>query len=142
MSEQDFSRRLMIVVRKDLPGWQAANTVAHVSAYVGNKLGESFGTGKYFHTSDTVEFPRNAQYPIIIKRANSNEQLQNLHEKVRASGLVHIGFVREMIDYTNDTELQKALERKTAAEVELLGVGVFGPNEEVNTLTKKFGLWE
>jgi len=140
--EQDFSRRLVIVVRKDLEGWHIANTIAHIAAYIGNKLGSTFGTGDFFNSKDGIKFPRNSQYPIIIKRASSSEQLQNLAEKVRATSLMHLCFVREMIDYASDDELQKSLGEKGTAEIELLGVGVFGPNEEVSSLTKKFGLWD
>lgn len=61
---QDFENRIVLVVRNDLEGWQIANTIAHMSAYLGNRLKDRFG------------------------------------------------------------------------------IGVFGPNETVNTLTKKFGLWE
>jgi len=47
-----------------------------------------------------------------------------------------------MIDHTDDADLQNALSTKFDADVELLGIGVFGPNEVVSTLTKKFGLLE
>ncbi|TSC86225.1 MAG: hypothetical protein G01um10148_731 [Parcubacteria group bacterium Gr01-1014_8] len=139
---QDFSQRLIIVARKDLPGWQFANAVAHVSAFVGNKLGDSFGTGKYFTSKDKVNFPRNSQYPIIIKRAGSDEQLKNLFERVKVTNILHYVFIREMIDHTNDEDLQRALESKDVKDIEFLAVGVFGPNDEVSALTKKFGLWE
>lgn len=139
---QDFSKRLIIVARKDLPGWQMANAITHVAAFVGNKLGGSFGTGEYFVSKDGVKFPRNSQYPIIIKWAGSDEQLKNLYEKVKGTNVLHHVFIREMIDHTNDAELQTALEQKDVKAIEFLALGVFGPNDEASTLTKKFGLWE
>jgi len=139
---QDFSKKIVIVVRKDMEGWQIANSIAHISAYVGNKLWNAFGTGENFTTKDGAIYPRNSQYPIIVKRANSNAQLKNLLEKMRRSGLMHHAFVREMIDFADDSKLQESLGTKKDADVELLGVGVFGGNDEVAALTKKFGLWE
>ncbi|HUO50518.1 MAG TPA: DUF2000 domain-containing protein [Candidatus Paceibacterota bacterium] len=141
MSEQDFSQRLILVIRNDIEPWQVANTIAHISAYIGNKLGATFGTGDNFQTCDNVMYPRNSQYPIIIKRASSHEQLKNFSEKVRASGLLFHVFIREMIDHTNDADLQEVLGQKLDSDVELLGVGVFGPNNQVTVLSKKFGLW-
>ena len=47
-----------------------------------------------------------------------------------------------MIDFTSDSELQKALGEKNEAEVEYLGVGMFGDNEALKQLTKKFSLWK
>lgn len=140
--EQDFSNRITVVVRKDLEAWQVTNTVAHISAYIGNKLKENFDTGETFSTKDGVALPRNSQYPIIVKRAKSDEQLHNLMEKVRAEDVTYHCFIREMIDHNNDTDLQNALNNKNDADVEYLGVGVFGENEKVDKLTKKFGLWE
>jgi len=142
MTEQDFSKRLVIVVRKDLPGWQAANTIAHISAYIGKKLGDSFGTGEFFQTMDGKPFPRNSQYPFIIKRANSSEQLQNVLMKAREENLLHHAFIREMIETTDDAEIETILSAKTEDEIEMLGVGVFGEHDVVNAITKKFGLWE
>ena len=140
--EQDFSNKIVVVIRKDLESWQVANTVAHISAFLGNKLADNFDTGENFTTKDDINHPRNSQYPIIVKRAKSNEQLQNLMAKVRESGALYHGFIREMIDHTNDEDLQTALENKNDIDVEYLGIGVFGRNEEMDKLTKKFGLWE
>lgn len=142
MSEQDFSKRLVIVVRKDLPGWQAANTIAHIAAYVGNQLKGSFDTGEFFITKDSREYPRNSQYPIIIKGASSSEALLNVLNKAREQKLLHHAFIREMIETTNDEEIERSLPLKIEADVEILGVGVFGEHESVNQIVKKFGLWE
>lgn len=141
MAEQDFSQRIVIVVRGDLEPWQQANTIGHIGAYLGNQLGRDFATGELFTTKDNVALPRNSQYPVIIKRAKSNEQLANLVKKVRDTKLSHHAFIREMIDFTDDEDLQIALSAKEEENVEYLGIGVFGPNDDVNTLTKKFGLW-
>lgn len=142
MTEQDFSRRLVIVVRKDIEGWQAANTIAHISAYVGNKLKDSFGTGDSFVLSDGGEIPRNSQYPMIIKAAENAEQVKDGFDQVREEGLLAIGFIREMIDSTSDEQIEAILKSKSYADVELLGFGVFGENEQIKSLTKKFSLWK
>ncbi|MBI4087080.1 DUF2000 domain-containing protein [Candidatus Kaiserbacteria bacterium] len=139
---QDFDNRIILVIRHDLAGWQTANTIAHISGYLGNRLERRFGTGDFFVTSDGVRHPRNSQYPIIIKRAKSNEQLHNLMEKIRTAEVLYHGFVREMIDFNGDADVQECFGKKLDAEVEYLGIGVFGLNDVVNALTKKFGLWE
>ncbi len=59
---QDFTKRFAIVLNKDLPSWQVLNTVAHISAYLGNKIEiqSPFDTGKYFITQDQKQHPRNS----------------------------------------------------------------------------------
>lgn len=130
------------MVRKDLEGWQAANTIAHISAYVGNKLGGDFDTGDFFITKDSVNFPRNSQYPIIIKSSDDSVSLKELFEQAQKADLLHLGFIREMIDSSDDSEIEVALARKKSEDVELLGVGVFGENDEIKALTKRFSLWK
>jgi len=142
MTEQDFSRRLVIVVRKDLEGWQIANTIAHISAYIGNKLKDSFGTGESFTFTDGVEIPRNSQYPMIIKAAENAEQVKEAFDLARQEGLLSIGFIREMIDCKGDEQIETILKSKTYSDAELLGFGVFGENEQIKSLTKKFSLWK
>lgn len=142
MTEQDFSQRLVIVVRKDIEGWQVANTIAHISAYIGNKLKDSFGTGESFTFSDGIEIPRNSQYPMIIKAAENAVQTKESFDQVRQEGLLTIGFIREMIDCKGDEQIETILKSKAYGDAELLGFGVFGENEQIKSLTKKFSLWK
>lgn len=137
---QDFSRKIVIILNKDLPSWQIMNAQAHISAYLGNRI-EMFDTGENFDTKDSTPHPRNTQYPIITLSASTG-QMSNLIEKVRGSGLLYHGFIREMIETTNDKEIEVILANKKEEEIEYLGVGIFGPNEKVDAITKKYSLWK
>jgi len=140
MTEQDFSKKVVIVLSKELETWQVLNAVAHISAYIGHKIGEGFDTGENFVTADKISHPRNSQYAIIVLKAKPG-QLTNLMSKVRLSGLLYHGFIREMIETTDDEEIVSILAKKNDAEIEYLGIGIFGPKEEVGALTKNFQLW-
>ncbi|OGE83720.1 MAG: hypothetical protein A3B23_01995 [Candidatus Colwellbacteria bacterium RIFCSPLOWO2_01_FULL_48_10] len=138
---QDFNRKISIIVRNDLPHWQVLNTVAHVSAYFGNKVGVGFGTGEFFITKDGVQYPRNTQYAIVVLSAKP-EQMADCMKEVRGSGMESMAFIREMIDATDDTEIQTILSAKEDKDVEYLGIGIFGDKDEIKILTKKFSLWK
>ncbi len=138
---QDFSKRMAIVVDHDLPSWQVLNTVGHIAAFLGNKMPDAFDTGEYFVSRDNIDHPRNSQYPIIIFSAKASE-LKKLIKPVRDSGLLYIGFVPEMIEMNDDGELAKAIQNKLDEEVEYCGIGIFGENERVKALVKKFSLWK
>lgn len=138
---QDFSKKIVVVVNENLEDWQIANALGHVSAYLGNKLRQDFGTGANFYTKDSKAHPRNSQYPIIILGADE-AKLKSFIGKVRESGLVFHGFFREMIETSNDQEIVTILKDKSDAELEYLAIGVFGPNEEVDKLTNKFKLFK
>lgn len=138
---QDFTKKIVIVVNKVLEPWQITNAISHVSAYIGNKLQEKFVTGETFITEDGKNHPRNSQYPIVVLTAKPG-QMSNFITAVRESGLLYHGFIREMIETTNDEEIAQRLQNKKDTEIEYLAIGLFGDNEKVNVLTKKFSLFK
>lgn len=140
MKKQDFSQRITLVVNSELPSWQILNTVSHISAYFGNLLEKEFGTAPYFTTLDGIDFPRNTQYPIIILGAKK-EALQQFAEKMKASKLKTMFFIREMIETTDDENIEALLSLKNASDVEILGVGLFGLNAEMKEATREFKLY-
>src|ERR1700742_3170912 len=117
------------------------NAVAHVTAYLGNQLQDRFATGDSFVTQDGKKHPRNSQYPIIVLSAKPG-QIKNLMEKVRNSGLLYIGFIREMIETSDDEAIARTLSQKLDQEIEYLAVGVLGGREQLDGLTKNFSLWK
>lgn len=140
--EQDFSRRIVSVVRKDLEAWRVANAVAHMQAIIGSKvLNDKLTSGPVFTGSDGESIPRNSQYPIIIMRADEKE-LHKLHLKVKEQNLVHHVFIKEMQDTTNDKEIVETLKQKPMAETEFFGVSFYADNDIADKLTKGLQLWK
>ena len=137
---QDFSKKMTIVLREDVASWKLTNTIGHIAAYLGNKMSEPFDTGEYFASKDGINFPRNSQFPIITLRATKDE-LKSLANKLRNSNLSRIVYVQEMIDMVDDEELAKALSSIMSEEMNILGIGVFGPQEELKLLTGTLRLW-
>lgn len=82
---QDFTQRISIVVRKDIEPWQVTNTIGHIAAALGNRIGTDFLTGESFTTRDGVTIPRNSQYPIIVLSADG--KLNDLLVEVQKAGL-------------------------------------------------------
>lgn len=138
---QDFSKRIITVVNKDLEPWRVANAVAHMDAIIGNKIPHAqLTSGDVFVGSDGVAIPRNSQYPIIIMRGDEKE-LHKLHDKVRAAGLVHHVFIKEMQDTNNDAEIVGVLQSQAMADTTFYGVSFFADNEQAEALAKNFQLW-
>lgn len=139
--QQDFSRRISIMINKSLPTWKAMNALAHISAHFGHYLHDNYSTDQYFVTKDETSIPRNMQYPIIVFEAD-HDSLQNFAKVIKnMQGVERMYFVDEMIETTNDEEIQESLFGKNFEEIEFLGVGIFGENTLVKTLTKGFKLW-
>src|SRR3989344_3800604 len=120
---QDFTQRISIVVRRDIEPWQVTNTIGHIAAYLGNKIGDKLLTGENFTTKDGVSIPRNSQYPIIV--LSSDEKLYNLLAEAQKSGLQYIAYIKNMIDEIDDTKLELTVTSLNLSDLDILGVGVF-----------------
>lgn len=138
---QDFTKRIVAVVRKDLENWQVANAAAHMSAYHAHKMAkDEFDSGEFFLTKDSHELPRNSQYPILIKKAELKD-LRKLQRKAKEAGVKAHVFIKEMIETTDDSEIIASLKDQAMDEVDIYGVGLYGDNDAVNALTKHYSLW-
>jgi lysyl-tRNA synthetase class 2 len=138
---QDFSKKIVTVVNKELEPWQVANAVAHMDAIIGNELPkDQLVSGDYFVGMDEVAIPRNSQYPIIVVRADEKE-LHKLHQKVLEKKLLHHVFIKEMQDTTNDREIEDRLKQQSIADTTFYGVSFVAPNELADELTKGLQLW-
>lgn len=139
---QDFSKKIVTVVNKDLEPWKVVNAVAHMSAIIGNETDKrQLVSGDYFVGNDAVSIPRNSQYPIIVKRASEHE-LHILFEKVKQAQLLHHVFIKEMQDTNNDQEIVKKLEEQAIAHTTFYGIIFLADVEKADVLTKKFQLWQ
>jgi len=105
-----------------LEDWQAMNVVAHISAYLGNRMKEPFDTGDFFRTKDGKSHPRNSQFPIVLLSAKAR-QLTELIASLRKSELLYHGFIREMIETSDDEEISDILANELDEDIQYLGVG-------------------
>lgn len=139
---QDFGKRIVAVVNKELEPWQVTNAVAHMTAIIGNEVSkQQFTSGDVFVAQDNGALPRNSQYPIMIKRA-SEKDLHKLYKNVTAEGLLHHVFIQEMQDTTDDKAITEALGAKTLDDTVFYGVTFFATNEQADKLAKNFQLFK
>lgn len=137
---QDFDQKFVIVIDASLPEWQIMNTSGHIAAFLGNKMTSNFDTGRFFLSKDGKNLPRNSQYPVVTLSA-TKDQLSELADKVGESGLLHIYYVPEMMETTDDQKLEGMLAAKNNRDLIYAGIGMFGPKSEIDKLTKNLTLW-
>lgn len=139
---QDFSKRIVAVVNKDLEPWQVTNAVAHMTAIIGNELAkDKLTSGDYFVGADGTAIPRNSQHPIIIKRA-SEKELHKLYDKVVAKKLLHHVFIREMQETNKDSEIVKTLTKQPISHTTFYGVSFFATHDQADELAKNYQLFQ
>jgi lysyl-tRNA synthetase, class II len=139
---QDFSKKIVAVVNKDLEPWRVTNAVAHMTAIIGNKVKkEQLVSGDYFVSSDGEAIPRNPQYAIIIKRADQKE-LHKLYQEIKKATIPYHVFIKEMQDTTNDQEIIETLQNQSINDTEFYGVTFLALNDQADLLTKNLQLWK
>jgi lysyl-tRNA synthetase class 2 len=121
--------------------WQEMNTVSHLNAAFGARVGRGLFTRDTIVTKDGKQIKLNVKNAIIIKTAGDSAALLNLANAAAAAGLEVDQFTREMLETTNDKKVMEMTAEKNADEVEHLGVLVYGSKKVVDELTKDFSLY-
>ena len=119
--------------------WQELNTVAHLNAAFGARVGKKLFTQDSISSKDGVSIKLNTKQAIIIKTAPSSKALQALAQSSKVIGLEVDEFTREMIETTNDKKVIEMTASKNYSDVEYLGVLVYGSKTEVEKITELFG---
>ncbi|MDD3661692.1 MAG: lysine--tRNA ligase [Candidatus Dojkabacteria bacterium] len=142
-NKKEFKNKKMIaVIRDDLTGWPVTNAVGHISAYLGAQIGkENLLSRPVFNSKSGEPIPADSQYPLVVLSAGK-EDLYKLFMAAEEKGLVYIAFVREMIDFADDDELEKALAGQKREDMDYLGVGMFGERKVIDALTEGMPLWK
>ncbi|WKZ31101.1 MAG: lysine--tRNA ligase [Candidatus Dojkabacteria bacterium] len=132
--------KFVIVLNKDVEGWRLTNTVGHLTAYLGGKVGEAVVGRESFTLADGDKISANSQFPVITLAANPG-QMVNFARKVQETGLPYLIYVDEMIQFNLDDPLQEDLKDKKLDDLLIWGIGVFGAADIIDPLTKKFSMW-
>ncbi len=124
-----------------LENWQKMNTIAHLNAAFGARVGKELFTQDVVKTKDGALIKLNTKQAIMIKVAGSSEALKELSQNAKAAKLEVDEFTREMIETTNDRKVIENTASKDYSDVEFLGVLVYGSKKVVDELTKDFQLF-
>jgi hypothetical protein len=111
--------------------WQKMNTIAHLSSSFAASTGKKLFMQEYIKTADDKDIKLNIQHAILIKKLDSSDDLKKVLEKAADKGLVTSEFTREMLETTNDKKVIAQTKEKNFADVEHIGVLVFGPKSLV-----------
>jgi lysyl-tRNA synthetase class 2 len=138
--KQNFEKKMVMVVEKELGEWKLLNALSHMAAFIGNKMPDTFDTGTYFVTKDGVKLPRNSQFPIVVLSATKS-QIRDLTEQAQKQGVLEITFTKDMIETTDDKKLEKMIGEQASDHLDYLGIGLFGQKSQLDEITKGLNLW-
>ena len=119
--------------------WQEMNTVAHLNAAFGARVGKTdLFSQDTVASKDGQQIKLNVKNAIVIAIAQNSTEIFDLANASKKEGMEVEYFTREMLQTTNDKKIAEITATKNADEVEYLGVLVYGPKTEVYKLTESF----
>ena len=130
----------VILDNTTVPQWTKLNAASHLAAAFAARKGRSLMHIEESRTTDGELIPMNIQHAIIMKTTEDTAALLALKRAGDKAGLLVTCFTEEMRDSSNDTTVQTKQEKKSSDEIDFLGVLVYGPIKQVQTLTKEFPL--
>ncbi|MBI4836601.1 MAG: DUF2000 family protein [Candidatus Abawacabacteria bacterium] len=130
----------VILDTPDVPNWSKLNAAAHLTASLGAREGKKLIYIDHSTTSDGEQIPMNIQHAIMMKSATTKDDLVALKKAAEAQELVVTCFTKEMRESSSDAKVKEWQEAKRLADVDFLGVLVFGEKKQVEALTKQFPL--
>lgn len=125
-----------------LKAWEELNTVAHLNAAFGARMGKQLFHQDTIATKDGEEIKLNIQHAIIIKETNDKKDIKKLINEAKDNKLEITVFTREMLVSTDDKKIIEWTKNIKADEIEYLGVLVFGNKQIIDKLSEKFELYK
>lgn len=141
--KQDFSRKIITVTDEKIKGWVLLNTVSHICTYLGNTEEKGSAVSlESFITKDGENIPANPQYPIVALEA-TQKQLHDLMDNILGNeDIRYLVYTQDMVETTSDKKLIEMISKQKKSEIKILGIGIFGKKDVVESLTKKFSLYK
>lgn len=125
-----------------LESWQELNTIAHLNAAFGARVGrKDLFYRDTIISKDNQQIKLNIKSAIMIKTVPSGKILRELLTKAKKEKLEVVEFTREMMETTNDKKVTEITASKNFDEIEYLGVLIYGPKDVVENLTGNLKLY-
>jgi lysyl-tRNA synthetase class 2 len=129
---------ILLLNKPEFPLWQKLNAASHLAASLGAREGEKLFTHKEQLTKESETIQMNIGHAIMLKQTDNKMDILELKRKAEKEGLTVTTFTKDMLSTTDDYKLEGIHSRQKAADIEWLGVLVFGSKKDVEALTDQF----
>jgi hypothetical protein len=132
-----FDTKIAFIVRNDLPVWQRLNVVAFLATGIADAAPEIMG--KPYIDSQGRTYGSISGQPILIFEG-CLEKLQTVHKKALERDVTLIPYIHIMFSTRHDEENRDAFMAADAENLDLVGIGLYGPKKTVDKLVKGLSL--
>ena len=128
-----FDTKIAVVLRDDLEVWQRLNVTAFLVSGIGWRAPEVIG--EPYADADGTEYLPMFRQPVLVY-AGSKETLAAARERAVGRGLAMSLFTADLFATGNDRDNRAAVRAVRSADLDLVGLAVYGPRNAVDKVTK------
>lgn len=129
----NFSTKIAVVVRDDLPVWQRLNVCAFLVSGVAAAVPELIG--EPYEDADGTKYLAMFRQPVLVFEASA-QVLTSAHGKALDRGLPMSAFTADLFASGNDEDNRAAVRAVPRDALDLVGLAVHGPRNAVDKIVK------
>ncbi|MFI8350054.1 DUF2000 family protein [Streptomyces sp. NPDC085596] len=135
MDEQPlrFDTKIAVLLRDDLVPWQRLNVTSFLVSGLGSQVPEVIGAP--YEDADGVAYLPMFRQPVLVFEA-TKEVLRAAHTRVLSRALPRAVFTADLFSTGNDTDNRAAVRAVPTADLDLVGLAVYGPKGGVDKVVK------
>ena len=126
-----YDTKTILVLRRDLAGWQAANVAAFLAGGLAGAhphiMGEPYRDGGGRTYTPLI------REPVFVYGATL-EELRRTHQRTLSRELVPAIYIEPMFVTTNDADNRAAVAAAPSDALDFVGIGVHGPRKTIDKI--------
>ncbi len=128
-----FDTKIAVLLRDDLEVWQQLNVTSFLVSGIGPRSPEVIG--EPYADADGTEYLPMFRQPVLIFEGGK-ETLASCHERAVSRGIALSVFTADLFATGNDRDNRAAVRAVGRANLDLVGMAVYGPRVAVDKIVK------
>jgi hypothetical protein len=128
-----FDTKIAVLLREDLETWQRLNVTAFLVSGLGTQIPEVIG--EPYEDADATAYLPMFRQPVLVFEG-TKETLTHAHARVLSRALPRAVFTSDLFTTGNDRDNRAAVRAVPTAELDLVGLAVYGPKNAVDKVLK------
>ena len=128
-----FDTKIAVLLRDDLAAWQALNVTAFLVSAIGQRNPEVIG--EPYADADGTEYLPMFRQPVVALQAGKDTLTRSCERAVSRDVALSI-FTADLFRTGNDRDNRAAVRAVSRADLDLVGIAVFGPRATVDKIAK------
>ncbi|MFD8722722.1 DUF2000 family protein [Streptomyces sp. NPDC059629] len=128
-----FDTKIAVLLREDLEPWQRLNVTAFLVSGLGATLPEV--VGEPYEDADGVAYLPMFRQPVLVFEG-TKEVVKAAHARALSRALPRAVFTADLFSTGNDRDNRAAVRAVPTAQLDLVGLAVYGPRNGVDKVLK------